>query len=632
MSSKSRYNKESNTPSSTVDHVDGGTANAPTMEEFEEYVHVPEGRSRTQFILLVGLMIFLLIVFIIPAAFQQTLTGGGGDEFPAVAYETAGGEFSMSSADFYTAKRLDDSFRRVATPWLRKTPTHEETATTLLLDTLAREAGVRVSDQDLRDSLIQLAEQIGGKDAYTQYLQASFPGGAAAFERTVRRGIRINRFLELTTRLAAAPTADRVELAWLEEHKEYAFDYLFVETSLFEDAAKALEPTDEVLQTWIDARPTWELNQLKSAEAWSLGSAFFRFDQAAPDALLAKYPLADDFDVEAAGASFYTSNSYLVYQLDEPRTDEDGNEIRYAPLEEVADSAQAAARVEAALAMWRDDVAARSAAGEDVDLALEAQELGLGWRETPGPQERQALVTDQEFGGGILTSQLPTLSPGDVAGSVIVTKEVLQVVELIEHIEPVLPPLADIREEVLNRWARENSNELAVDFLTELVGDATNLDAEAAMALAASDERIQSGRRDWLDRAAPADADPDAFEAGNLFVRTQAGQLGLYELGEGDLSAVTLSSTRDRVYLVRSLGSRDLEFSQATPAEVAAIEGLVMNEARMDLRTAYIGDAEGELSAFLVENYKLRLPASEESERKRLEEEAKEQAGEPTEG
>ena len=156
--------------------------------------------------------------------------------------------------------------------------------------------------------------------------------------------------------------------------------------------------------------------------------------------------------------------------------------------------------------------------------------------------------------------------------------------------------------------------------------------AEAAMALAASDERIQSGRRDWLDRAAPADADPDAFEAGNLFVRTQAGQLGLYELGEGDLSAVTLSSTRDRVYLVRSLGSRDLEFSQATPAEVAAIEGLVMKEARMDLRTAYIGDAEGELSAFLVENYKLRLPASEESERKRLEEEAKEQAGEPTEG
>ena len=623
MSSKSRYSKKSKTPSTTVEHVDGGQAQAPTLEDFEEYVHVPEGRSKTQFILLVALMIFLLIVFIVPTAFQGALTGGQDDGMPAVSFTTPEGTFTWTTTQFYDAKRTEDAFRRTIMPFMRSTPSHEEAATTLLLDQLAREAGVRVSDQDLREQLQAYADQLGGVQAYTDFLAARFPGGAQAFEKTVRRGIRIQRFLELTSRVAVAPTADRVAEAWADDHVEHAFDYVFAETHLWEDAAKAEAPTDEVLDAWFADRPDWERSQLETPETWSLGSAFYRLGDPEPAALLERYPLPEDFDVEAAGTSFYTANSYLVYKLDEPRTDDEGNEIRYAPEAEVAEQSRAAARVEAALAAWREDLSARRAEGEAVDLAVESQELGLGWRETPDAVDRPTLVADAEFGGGILASQLTSLAAGDLVGTVVVTEDVLQVAEVLAKVDPVLPPIAEIREDVLTRWARDRAKELAEEFLTDVVADTGSLDAEAFHALAQVDERLQSGMRDWLDKSAAPDADPDAFEPANLFLRSQAATLGLYDLAEGDLSDVALSATRDRVYVVRSRGARTMDFGQATPAQVAAIEDRLLAEARTTFRQAYMSSEDGVLPPYLVEVYQLALPASEEAERRRLEEEAK---------
>ena len=487
MSSKSRYNKSSKTPSTKVDHVDGGQADAPTLEDFEEYVHVPEGRSKTQFILLVALMIFLLIVFIIPTAFQGALTGGGGgggSDLPAVTFETEGGEFAMSSNDFYSAKRTEDAFRRVAMPWIRATPSHEEVATSLLLDRLATEAGVRVSDKDLTDNLTSLAQSIGGLEAYKQYMRAQFPGGAAAFEEAVRRGMRIQRFLDLSSRVAVAPTADLIEAAWLDEHAEFAFDYLYVETLPWEADAKAEAPADEVLEDWLAGRPSWEVDQLKSQEAWSLGQATWSFDSPEPVALFERYPLPEGYDAAAQGKTFYTSNSYLVFKLDEERTDDEGNVIRYAPEEEVSEQSVSYAKVLASMGVWREDVAARRGAGETVDLALEAQELGLGWRMTEGPQDRVAITGDAEYGGGMLASQLALVEAGELFSSVNVTKAGLQVTQVDERVEPVLPPITEIRDEVLTRWARERANELAEEHLTALVGGAQSLEAAAFAALA----------------------------------------------------------------------------------------------------------------------------------------------------
>ena len=168
--------------------------------------------------------------------------------------------------------------------------------------------------------------------------------------------------------------------------------------------------------------------------------------------------------------------------------------------------------------------------------------------------------------------------------------------------------------------------------LTALVGGAQSLEAAAFAALAEGDERIQTGQRGWLDRSAPADADPDAFQPANLFVRTQAPALGLYELGEGDLTEPTLSATRDRVYVLRSLGSRPMEFSAATPGQVAMIQDRLIAEGRNDFRMAFMATEPDELPTYLVETYQLRLPASEEADRLRKEEEAKAAAEEAAAG
>jgi len=627
MSSKSRHQHQARKPKQSVEHVDGGNADLPSVEDFQEVIHAPEGRSKAQFIFLIGLMIFLLIVFIIPSAFQNALTGGGDrEQLPAVSWTSPVGDFTMSPTDFILEKRQEDSFRRTINPYVRSTPSSAEVATTLLLDELSLEAGVFVSDASMIEALSGFATQLGGVEAYRNRMMGGYPGGAPAFEGALRRAMRTSRYLEMMGRLGAKPAVGEIEATWTGQHKEFAFDYIEAPASNFEQAALAEVVDDAALEAWFAEQPEWQQNALKTQKAWRLASAFVNIGEEPPAALLAAYPLPEGFDAAAEGDHFYTSYSYLAYKLAEPIEDEEGNKVLYVAKEDVADELAQSAKTLAAMNAWRADVKERMDAGETVDVAAEAAELGLTFVEGKEARERADLVDDKDYGGGVLTGQLGGASVGDVLAGVIVTAKVLEVVEVLEVAEPQMPPFAEIRDQVVDKWAGAHAAELALAYLEEKLATAgapETLDAEAFAALAEGDDKVTLGLRDWMDIS--SNDSPSAFEPASLFIRIQAQTLGLYDLEAGELAAPAISSGKDRAYLVRSLGSRERDFAEATPADLDVVRNSLEQAAMASFRGAFSSDSD-ELPEFLVETYKLALPDDTANKAKQEAERAKREA------
>lgn len=629
MSSKSRYNKEPRKPQqSKVDHVDGGQAELPSAEDFEEIIHVPEGRNPLQFIFLIGLLIFLLIIFIIPTAFQGALTGGAASEFePGVVWTTPeGGDFEMSHIDLQLAMREEESFRRVMMGGQNSTPSAAEMATDLLLRQLATEAGVYVSDDALAARVKPLMEQLGGLDNYRQFTRQYFgQQGTVKFEERLRRSMQVSRYLSLTGMLAAQPKPGDIEAQWRKNNVEYAFDYLTVKAENFVEAAKAEAPGDEELQAWFAGQPDGVKSQYMTDQKWRLGSAYVPIGEAAPATLLERYPLPEGYDTVAEGEQFYNLHSYQAFKLEEPIVNEDGSEQRYQSLEDVRPLVEAAAQVKTAMAAWRTDLRERAEAGEELDLAAEAAELGVTYIEGLEPRTRSEIVEDERYGGGGVSSLLPTTDAGTLMGGVITTAKVIEVVEVVEAVEPEPKPFAEVREEVLDLWAEERAQDLALAFAEELVADTEELSAEAFAALA-EDERVELGRRDWKSGRGFTGQLPESGDTFGFFLLM--GNDDLYDMETGQISEPKASG--DEVFIVRSEGSREKDFSQASPGEVDAARQALEQELLRNYLMAFSSEDEDELPAYLVETYGLDVPetrVSRERSREQREREA-EEAGE----
>lgn len=626
MSSKSRFNNQPRKPQDKLEHVDGGSANLPSAEDFDEIVHVPEGKSKFQFLFLIGLLIFLLIIFIVPTAFQGALTGGDNSELaPGVVWETPqGGKFEMGHIELQLEMREESKLRRVLTGG-NSTPTAEEMATQLLLDQLAKEAGVYVSNEALAAQIKPLIEQLGGRDNYIQFTRQMFGSrGTLVFEERLRTGIRVSRYLTLTGMLAAQAKPGDIEKQWAADNIEYAFDYLLVKGESFVDAAKAEAPDDATLEAWFADRPDTVKNRFKTQQKWRLSAAYVPIGEAAPSALLERYPLPEGFDTAAEGEQFYNLHSYQAFKYEEPIIDDEGNTVTYQPLDDVRPLAEAAAQTQTAMSAWRTDLRTRRETGETLDLAAEAAELGVTYIESTEARERAEIVEDAMYGGGGVSSLLPTTEVGELLSGAIVTPKVIEIVKVVEAVEPTVKPFAEIREEVLDLWATERSNELALEFAKALMGDTTELDADAFAALA-EDERVELGRRDWKSGRGWTGEMPAQGDSFGFFLLLNGESNGMYDMEAGAVTEPIQSGTE--VYVVRSLGTRETDFANAKPGDVEAAKQALAQTLMVNYQKAFMSEDPEVLPAYLVKTYKLDTPEARES-RERAKEQREKRAAE----
>ncbi len=601
MSSKSR--KHSSTParkSSGDAHapsggpVEGELEHAePSAEDFleaEELLRTPKGRNPLAYALMILLLIFLVIFFLLPpGAFSGQ---GGAGVNPVVARYTLPGQepTEILYKDMIAEKRAFDGLISVMRADMR---VDDLTMTrTMLMDDLAVQAGITVSEKELKEELRPLVAAYGGANQLESTMNRY--GGVDALTETYRKVLRGVRYEQLSRTLLEVPSGDEVRKRWAEGNQEWAFDVVQLSRDEYLDAASAEAPSDEDISAWLAERPVFQTSQYQLPVAHAAELIGVVFDEEAPEtvgeALLAAYPLAEDWDAEAQGQAYY--DTYYFNRFRKPEQDkaelEEGEtaplpekDELYFPYEEVRALSAHEAKLLSGMRAWLTEAQATLSAAETVNLSAEAERLGLAFVSVSEPLSREEWREyESGLAGPALSGQIGRLNqPEELLTNVVVDKAGIAVPRLISKREAELKPIADIRDEVLEEWAAERASELATEDLgalreslqavaiqAEATEEATEeLDpdeqqpelplavAEGDFSTASAERGLTVARRDFLPRTTTADDDPNFEDPLHELMR---GSHMSYTLEENQISEVQSTPAGDSVYLVRLAGKR----------------------------------------------------------------------------
>ena len=608
----------------------------------DDLIHAPKETSRLKFVLMILLVIFLLIIFMMD---QNSLQNIGrratADDVVATWVRPGHGEEEILASELQAFHRAAADTARVD-PFLgiaqgqslSRQPTQEDAIRLMLLDKVAFDSGIRVTDADLAKHLELLRDFMYG-DA--EALRAALQQYMTPVEDTIRRALRVQRFEMLAGYAGAVASPDAIEEQWHDEHAEVSLEYVSVSADGFVDAARAEIPGDEELEAWFDEKPDWERSALNLPEKRAAEVAIFKNIDATPAAgLLAAFPPAEGTDPDERANEYY--NAVFTRRFVRPVPDEvEPEEVvpsgAFLSFDEVKDQALAEAPVYDALQAWLTDLTNRQAAGEEVDLLAEATQYGLGFVEVE-PMTREELMEHPELGDVPTVESVFVTQPDSFAYTVASTADGLAVVRVTERVEASLPPFAEIRAEVAEMWVEPRGRELATEALEALWDMLPEFEPEedeasalglapktvhrkataeafrAAVAVAGLDVNVV----DWFDRgASPKGGDPvQDFLSRNQQLTTMESD----EVGEP-----LPGPDRDTIYLVRKVGERELPVTAMSPRDYQRYKNAARGRARASLR-------EGIDLDYLSEQFGLVLNWSTEPEEEDVvEDEAAEEAG-----
>ncbi len=291
-------------------------------------VETPKGSSRLRFMLNLGLVIFLLLIFSITGPMMSALTGDGtSGEDVFVSWKLPGGEQrTLSIRDFYIEKRnlkmLEPLFPFLLMAPDTKPEDDENVARFLIMEDLARLAGVSAAGEEMSELILNL---FGTSDNYRMFVaRQGRDVTPAMFEAVLQRGLAYRRYRSLMATAVGEVDPEEVVVQWKETNQEYRFQYVTLEATAFEEEAKGQVPDVEVLQDWFDALPTYQTREFNTDESWGADLAFFAIDaETLPQTLLDRFPPVEGSDPELAARDYYNSLSYVRFVRPEEEVDDE---------------------------------------------------------------------------------------------------------------------------------------------------------------------------------------------------------------------------------------------------------------------------------------------------------------------
>jgi hypothetical protein len=552
----------------------------------DEVVHVPKGRSRKQFLLYIGLSIFTLIIYVVPQQFQAILKPKRERDAAYVSWNHPRlGPQSVSEQDFMMARRKLQDFFRVAGMSPNDLLDDEGLARLLVIDSLAIDSGVEVSDRELRDNMLQVSQSQDSK-SFQERCRA-LRVAPLDFQEGLRQMLRINRYESLLEGVLATPAPAELDKQWKERNQEYAFDLVSVDVAGSMDAAAAQVPADPELKTWYDALPNKQrLFQAEwKAERASAELLSWRVDGDEPAMLLGKYPRPEGADLEQLAKDYYNQFANVRFRRPEEKADAtDVRERLYLPFDEVAEKARRESKVYGALVDWQKAFKDRVAKGEAVDFTAEAAAFGLTLHNEATAKTQAEWSTIPDFGG-------PSLSDAVLRGSrapdklinVTVSEHDMACGRALEHIAAGPPPFEEVHDKALAEWKKQKAIELAQAKLKTIYDvlkaaspapppdpAAPDKPAEvkvstdaATFAAKASEAGLSVLHTDWFQQSKlPADLSETPTEVERFLSEVKTTGRYLYDAKQGEVTEPHADSKNERVWLVLSLGKRD-------PAQVA---------------------------------------------------------------
>ncbi len=568
-------------------------ATTPNHHE-DDLIVVPEGKSRLRYIATIGLVLFLLVIFVVADTFQSALTGGGGEAKDPVyitwtnpitkapqevlesEFQTTARHLSiMSSFGFfgsYSAAFGDPlSLERDS-----GSPTEEDVASFFVLEAIAISTGVEVSNEEHKDRLRGRFGDAAGLSNGAR--MARMP--VEQLEQIIRRCERVRKVFQQVYLSMLVPDAAAIEAEWLEENPLFKFNVVTTTTDQFKDQARSEAPDDETLTTWFHERPPFEQQALFTPQTVTADVAYVPLGEGATfdaAALLAAYPAPEGTDVSEQANSYYTANRAARFAVPAdqqmlPTVGEDGEKILpetpklFYELEEVQGQVDVEAPIYAAMRAWLTDLQDRRTQGAEIDFAAEAASYGLSFVAGPeGGLERTEIEAQEPWGTPMIAGQLTFAQEGAFLPSVMMGGKSMTVALARAKKDREEPPFADIRDEVLERWATNRSKEIAVEALdgVRLVLAVKPEDMEVAdwrpeidlaeLRQLTAEAGYTVVERDWLGQNAVPD---DDFAAATPLQRFLRGNVDMHALEAGQVAPAVASPTSDEVFLVRMEGKK----------------------------------------------------------------------------
>lgn len=625
----------------------------------DELIHVPTGQSRLRYLATIGLVLFLLIIFVVADLFQSTLTGGGGrEDRVAVSWEDpiSGEPTSVMSSKFDSTLQFlsvlastgrgyyppSAAFRDIETegPLRRVDVTDEDAAAFLVWEDLADDAGIAIADQEHKDFLRGV---FGTNDTLRQFA-ANAGLTVKSLSMGIRRVQRVVKLQNLILRTQRIPDSAAAVAQWQEDFPDFKFEVVSVDAEDFVAQAKDTVPADEELKAWFAERPAFERQRLFTQPRVVYEAAYVDLSEGATfdgAALLAAFPAAEGTDVEQLTRSYYDLNQRLRFMkpIEEPAEDdaEEGDEPQKpkpAPqaepfdFEEVKDRARTESEFYAALGALLTELQDAQTAGEEFDFIARADELGLATdRGADEGITRSEILEVPGWGSRYISGQLSFAAEGTFVPRVVISENAMTIARAVTKIEAQEPPFEDIREEVVEMWAKEKASELAketLDGLRETLvarpEGVEHADWTPVIEKEALRERAAEAQYAYYDRPALGRGEmPEDQKPADRFIQTQS---TIYDLEDGQVGPAIVSADKGTVYLVRldAKGEKPIQ-----EIDVASYEGYgtrSLNERMVELGgKVFRGDSE-----WFTARTKLRFPIKEQLEADRAAEDAAEEA------
>jgi hypothetical protein len=592
----------------------------PEVEQEVETIHVPRGKSRARYLFTIGLLIFILIIFVVSDLFQSVVSRQrtSSDE-PFMEWNHPRlGLRSIGYRDFVLERKQFEDFYAVLGVDRRQSrdlTDDESIARTLILDELAIEAGIEYTDDELRS---MIRERFGDAATFKQILAAR-QVAAPDFQETLRRMLRVQRYESMLADLVAQPDPAEIERVWREQHKEHALEFASFRADASEPQVLAELPDAAGLSTWYDALDVNRKRQLFGAqfkpERVSLELAYFPFEGADGAALNARFPRPEGTDLAALAREFHTNFAHLRFRRPEEKVDAaDARERLYFTFDEVAERAQAEALAHAAFMDWARDVRARQDAGALADLAGEATALGLRYIRETSPKTQMEWSSFPDVGGAVLADAAMRASRGDRFISGAVTEKVLLVGRVLERLESGPPPFAEVAEAAATEWKNERAQKMARDRAGQLV-EACKPPLENGVqpqpiagsseefAQKAAEQGVAVVSTDWFDQATlPNDAGPSDDDLRHFLRELKGSARTALSTIPNAVMGPYVSTDKSRVFVARYIGVREAPEVKLAPRDFRSLQATAQRQRQEQFSKELLGQAG------LERNFGLRFP------------------------
>lgn len=333
-----------------MSHKSKQEAETPAVVHAHEHEHdhdgdlidVPQGKSRLRYIATIGLVLFLLVIFVVADLFQSSMTGGGArPDAVYISWEDPvdGTPNEVTTSDFFETARMlkmmtqlgayyPDSLRYSEpdpTQTRRPEASEEDVASFFIFEDLAMDNHIAVSQKEHVDLLRALFRDSAGLRFAADRTRMSIQ----ALEDAVRRVSRVNKMRDLLLGTLAIPDADKIVIDWQAQHPEYKFQVISVGRDDFVATAEGEVIDDEALLTWFRERPQFEQEKLYTETrvvpevAYVPLTADANFD---PAKLLAAYPAPEGVDTDEQARSYHRQFRTFRFRVPEPEEEEQTQE------------------------------------------------------------------------------------------------------------------------------------------------------------------------------------------------------------------------------------------------------------------------------------------------------------------